>query len=84
MGVPFLVQVTIHRKDLVILSLHVDRESTSGEIRRYWGAGFYSAANTCDMGTFKSWQSGERLVLALLWRLEGIIKRKTYSLKEIR
>ena len=83
MGVP-LFQVTIYRSDLVILSPIVDRESASREIRRYCGAGFYSATNASDIGAYKSWQSGERLVFALLWCLEGMIKRHTYRLKEIR
>ena len=57
------VHVLQYRKDLVRRSLKVVRESASGEVRRLFGAEFCSAANASNIGTCKSWWSGERLVL---------------------
>ena len=78
-----LVQVIKHCIRLVPRSGKVERESTSGEVRRYFGVEVCSAANGSDMGTCKSWRSGERLVLVLVWCLEGIIKLHTYRMQEI-
>ena len=79
-------QVPRYRSVLVIWSLKVGRESASGAIRRHFGAEIGSAANACDKWACKSWKSGEQLVhtLQVVWCLEGIIKRHTYRMQEIR
>ena len=53
---------------LVLGGRKVERESTSGEVRRHYGSDLPSAANACDRGTCKSWQFCEQLVH--VWFLE--------------
>ena len=80
-------QVQLHHTPLVIRSRKVVRKSASGAVRRYFGGErctTSSAANASDIGACKSWKPGERLVLALVWCLERIIKRHTYRMQEIR
>ena len=84
MNVVEFPQISFHSQGLVIRSIKVGREPASGEIRRHFGAEFFSAANAGNIGACKSWKSGEPLVLALVWCLEGIIKRHTYRMKETR
>ena len=46
-----MLQVLQHSTALVIRCLKVERESTSREVCRYFGAELFSAANAGDIGT---------------------------------